>query len=297
MNKAIEGWHGSYTALVTPFKGGKLDEQALEKLLDHQLAGGADGIVPCASTGESPTVRPGEWAYIMKAAVSRCKGRARVLAYTGTNDTEETKLRTAEAEKLGVDGFLIVTPYYNKPTQEGLYWHFKAAAGATKLPVMLYNVPGRTGVSIDPKTVARLAEISNIVAIKEASGSLDQVTAIVKLCGEKLAVFSGDDSLTLPMLSVGAKGVVSVVANLTPHDTSEMVRLFLAGDVEGARRIHLRQFPLVKALFCETSPGPVKQALSLMGLCAPELRLPLAEVAEGTRKLVRDELAAYGLIK
>lgn len=292
----MTNWRGSYTALVTPFKGGKLDEKSLEKLLDHQLSGGAEGVIPCASTGESPTVTPEEWTYIMKAAVAKCKGKAKVLAYTGSNDTEDTKRRTAEAEKLGVDGFLIVTPYYNKPTQEGLYQHFRAVAGATSLPIMLYNVPGRTGVSIEPKTVARLAEIENISAIKEAAGSLDQVTAIVKLCGEKLIVFSGDDSLTLPMLAVGAKGVVSVVANLAPHDTAEMVRLFLAGDAEGARKIHLRQFPLVKALFCETSPGPAKYALSLMGLCSPELRLPLAPVSPATEKLVADELKAYGLL-
>jgi len=289
-------WQGSLTALVTPFKGGKLDEKALEKLLEHQLSSRADGIVPCATTGESPTVRPEEWAYIMKAVVSKCRGKALVLAYTGSNDTEETKRRTAEAEKLGVDGALIVTPYYNKPTQEGLYQHFKAVAGATELPIMLYNVPSRTGVSIEPRTVARLAELDNIVAIKEASGSLDQVSQIIKLCGDRLTVFSGDDSLTLPMLSVGAKGVVSVVANIAPHDTAEMVRLFLHGDVEGARRIHLKQFSLVKALFCETSPGPVKYALSLMGLCSPEMRLPLAPVSLSTEKLVAEELRAYGLI-
>lgn len=289
-------WKGSYTALVTPFKNGQLDEPALDRLLDHQLSGVAEGVIPCASTGESPTVRPEEWAYIMKAAVSRCRGKALVFAYTGTNDTEETIRRTGEAEKLGVDGALVVTPYYNKPTQEGLYRHFKAVAEATKLPIMLYNVPGRTGVSLDPKTVARLAEVENIVAIKEASGSLDQVSAIINLCGDRLTVFSGDDSLTLPMLAVGARGVVSVVSNLTPHDTSEMVRLFLAGDVEGARKIHLRQFPLVKALFCETSPGPVKYALSLMGLCSPELRLPLAPVSPATEKQVAEELRAYGLI-
>lgn len=289
-------WQGSFTALVTPFQDGRLDEKSLDKLLDHQLAGGAEGVIPCASTGESPTVRPEEWAYIMKAAVAKCQGKAKVFAYTGTNDTAETIRRTGEAEKLGVDGALVVTPYYNKPTQEGLYRHFKAVAEATQLPIMLYNVPGRTGVSLDPKTVARLAELENIVAVKEASGSLDQVSAIIKLCRERLIVFSGDDSLTLPMLAVGAKGVVSVVANLAPHDTSEMVRLFLAGDVEGARKIHLRQFPLVKALFCETSPGPVKYALSLMGLCSPELRLPLAEVAESTRELVRTEMRNYGLI-
>ncbi len=295
--KTAINWHGSFTALVTPFKNGKLDEQALDKLLDYQLSGGADGIVPCATTGESPTVRPEEWAYIMKAAIAKCKGKAKVLGYTGSNDTEETIRRTAEAEKLGVDGCLVVTPYYNKPTQEGLYQHFTTVAGATKLPIMLYNVPGRTGVSIDPKTVARLAEVDNIAAIKEASGSLDQVSAMIRLCGEKLIVFSGDDSLTVPMLAVGAKGVVSVAANIAPHDTSEMVRLFLAGDIEGARKIHLRQFPLVKALFCETSPGPVKHALSLMGLCSPELRLPLAPVSPATEKLVAEELKAYGLIK
>jgi 4-hydroxy-tetrahydrodipicolinate synthase len=292
----MNAWRGSFTALVTPFKSGKLDEQALDKLLDLQLSGGADGIVPCATTGESPTVRPEEWAYIMKAAVSKCRGKAKVLGYTGSNDTEDTKRRTCEAEKMGVDGALIVTPYYNKPTQEGLYQHFKAVAGATKLPIMLYNVPGRTGVSIEPKTVARLAEIENISAIKEASGSLDQVTAIIRLCGDKLTVFSGDDSLTLPMLAVGARGAVSVVANVAPHDTAEMVRLFLGGDAEGARKIHLRQFPLVKALFCETSPGPVKHALSLMGLCSPGMRLPLAPVSQATEKLVADELKSYGLI-
>ncbi len=289
-------WQGSFTALVTPFKSGKLDETALERLLDHQLNGGADGVVPCATTGESPTVTTEEWRTIMEAALKKCKGKAKVLAYTGTNDTADTKRRTAEAEKLGVDGALVVTPYYNKPTQDGLYQHFKAVASATELPIMLYNVPGRTGVSMDPKTVARLSEIDNIVAIKEASGSLDQVSAIINLCGDRLAVFSGDDSLTLPMLSVGAKGVVSVVANLAPHDTSEMVRLFLAGDAEGARKIHLKQFPLVKALFCETSPGPVKHALSLMGLCSPEMRLPLAPVSAATEKMVADELRAYGLI-
>jgi len=287
---------GTYTALVTPFKGGRLDEQALEKLLDHQLAGGADGIVPCATTGESPTVRPEEWTYIMKAAISKCRGKALVFAYTGSNDTEDTKRRTCEAEKLGVDGALIVTPYYNKPTQEGLYQHFKAVAAATKLPIMLYNVPGRTGVSLDPKTVARLAEIENISAIKEASGSLDQVTAIIRLCGDRLTVFSGDDSLTLPMLAVGARGVVSVAANIAPKDTAEMVRLFLSGDVEGARRIHHKLFPLIKALFVETSPGPAKYGLSLMGLCGPELRMPLVDVAESTKVLMREELKSYGLI-
>jgi 4-hydroxy-tetrahydrodipicolinate synthase len=290
-------WQGCFTALVTPFKDRKLDEKSLEKLLEHQLSGGADGIVPCATTGENPTVRPEEWAYIMKAAVAKCRGKALVFAYTGSNDTEETKRRTAEAEKLGVDGCLVVTPYYNKPTQEGLYHHFKAVAGATRLPIILYNVPGRTGVSLEPKTVARLAELDNIVAVKEASGSLDQVSQIIKLCGDKITVFSGDDSLTLPMVAVGARGVVSVVANLAPHDTAEMVRLFLHGDVEGARRIHLKQFPLVKALFCETSPGPVKYALSLMGLCSPEMRLPLAPVSQATEKLVAEELKAYGLIE
>jgi 4-hydroxy-tetrahydrodipicolinate synthase len=204
--------------------------------------------------------------------------------------------KTKEMEKIGVDGALVVTPYYNKPTQEGLYQHFKSVAGAAKLPLMIYNVPSRTGVCIEPATVARLSAIENIVAVKEASGNLDIASQIISLCGERIAVFSGDDSLTLPMLAVGAQGVVSVVANIAPKDTARMVKYFMSGKTEEARQIHLKQFPLVKALFTETSPGPVKTALNLMGLCHAEMRMPLVEVTEGTRKLLKTELKKYGLI-
>ncbi|MDI6740739.1 MAG: 4-hydroxy-tetrahydrodipicolinate synthase [Candidatus Edwardsbacteria bacterium] len=293
----MTAWHGSFTALVTPFHNGSLDEQALERLLDYQLAGHAAGIIPCATTGESPTVSPEEYRRILELTLKKAKGKAQVLAYTGTNDTVQTIARTQQAEKAGADGALVVTPYYNKPTQEGLYQHFKAVAKATKIRIMLYNVPGRTGVSIDPKTVARLAEIDNIVAIKEASGSLDQATAIIGLCGDGFAVFSGDDSLTLPMLAVGARGVVSVAANVAPKDTAQMVKCFLEGKIEEARKIHHKLFPLIKALFVETSPGPVKCGLNLMGMCHAELRMPLVDVSEGTKKLVKEELKRYGLLK
>lgn len=290
-------WQGSFTALVTPFHNGSLDEQALERLFDYQLAGRSAGIIPCATTGEGPTVSPEEFRRILELALAKAKGRAAVLAYTGTNDTVRTIAKTREAEAMGADGALVVTPYYNKPTQEGLYQHFKAVAKATRLPIMMYNVPSRTGVSLDPATVARLAEIDNIVAIKEASGSLDQASQIIGQCGERLAVFSGDDSLTLPMLAVGARGVVSVVANVLPKDTAQLVASFLEGKVDEARRIHLKQFALIKALFAETSPGPVKCALNLLGLCHADLRMPLVDVSEATRKLVKAELKRYGILK
>ncbi|MCU0607159.1 MAG: 4-hydroxy-tetrahydrodipicolinate synthase [Candidatus Edwardsbacteria bacterium] len=248
-------WQGSFTALVTPFHNGILDEQALERLLDYQLAGRSAGIIPCATTGEGPTISSEEFRRILELTLRKAKGKAAVLAYT------------------------------------------KAVAKATKLPIMLYNVPSRTGVSLDPATVARLAEIDNIVAIKEASGSLDQASQIIGQCGDRFAVFSGDDSLTLPMLAVGARGVVSVVANVLPKDTAKLVACFLEGKVDEARKIHLKQFALVKALFAETSPGPVKCALNLLGLCHADLRMPLVDVSDGTRKMVKEELKRYGILK
>jgi 4-hydroxy-tetrahydrodipicolinate synthase len=232
----------------------------------------------------------------VEITLKKAQGKMKVLAYTGTNDTLNSMAKTKEMEKVGVDGALVVTPYYNKPTQEGLYQHFKSVAGATKLPLMLYNVPSRTGVSLEPATIARLSDINNIVAVKEASGNLDIASQIMALCGERITVFSGDDALTIPMLAVGARGVGSVVANTAPQDTAKMVKYFLEGKTEEARRIHLKQFPLVKALFVETSPGPVKAALNLMGLCHAEMRMPLVEVSEATRKLVKAEMKKYGLI-
>ena len=289
-------WKGSFVALVTPFRNGTLDVPALERLLDFQAANGTAGVVFAATTGEGPTVWPDEYKKIVEITLKKAQGKMKVLAYTGTNDTLNSMAKTKEMEKVGVDGALVVTPYYNKPTQEGLYQHFKSVAGSTKLPLMLYNVPSRTGVSLEPATIARLSDINNILAVKEASGNLDIASQIMALCGERIAVFSGDDSLTLPMLAVGARGVVSVVANIAPKDTAKMVKYFLEGKVEEARRIHLKQFPLVKALFAETSPGPVKAALNLMGLCHAEMRMPLVEVSDATRKLVKAEMKKYGLI-
>lgn len=289
-------WKGSFVALVTPFRNGTLDVPALERLLDFHEANGTSGVVFAATTGEGPTVLPDEYKKIVEVTLKKAKGKMKVLAYTGTNDTLKSITKTQEMEKMGVDGALVVTPYYNKPTQEGLYQHFKAIASATKLPIMLYNVPGRTGVSMEPATVCRLAEIGNIVAIKEASANLDNVSQILSLCGDKMVVFSGDDSLTLPMLAIGAQGVVSVVANIAPKDTAKMVDKFVKGKIEEAQKIHIKQFPLVKALFVETSPGPVKAALNLMGLCHAEMRMPLVEVSESTKKLLKAEMKKYGLI-
>lgn len=289
-------WKGSFVANVTPFRNGTLDVPALERLLDFQAANGTAGVVFAATTGEGPTILPDEFKKIAEVTLKKAQGKMKVLAYTGTNDTLKSITKTQEMEKMGVDGALVVTPYYNKPSQEGLYQHFKAVAGATKLPIMLYNVPSRTGVSIDPTTVCRLAEIENIVAIKEASGNLDNATQILSLCGDKMIVFSGDDSLTLPMLAIGAQGVVSVVANIAPKDTAKMVDKFLKGKIDEAQKLHLKQFPLIKALFVETSPGPVKAALNLMGLCHADMRMPLVEVSEATRKLLKAEMKAYGLI-
>lgn len=289
-------WKGSFVALVTPFINGTLDVPALERLLDFHLANGTSGIVFAATTGEGPTVLPDEYKKIVEVTVKKCKGKLKILAYTGTNDTLKSITKTQEMEKMGVDGALVVTPYYNKPTQEGLYQHFKAVAVATKLPIMLYNVPGRTGVSMDPHTVCRLSQTENIVAIKEASANLDNVSQILSLCGDKMAVFSGDDSLTLPMLALGARGVVSVVANIAPKDTAKMVDKFMSGKIEEAQKIHLKQFPLIKALFAETSPGPVKAALNLMGMCHAEMRMPLVDVSDETKKLLKAEMKKYGLL-
>jgi 4-hydroxy-tetrahydrodipicolinate synthase len=286
---------GSFVALATPFRHGAVDEPALRKLVKMHLRSGTSGIVPCATTGEAPCLEPEEWARILSLVVEEATGKLKVIAYTGTNDTRKTAVRTEHAEALGADAALVVTPYYNKPTQEGLYEHFKAVAGASRLPVILYNVPSRTGVNLEPRTVARLAGIASIVGVKEASGNLDQVSQIVRLCGPGFSVLSGDDSLTLPMMAVGASGVISVVANILPGDTARLVAAFLAGDTARARKLHLKMFPLMKALFMETSPGPLKTAMEMLGLCFGELRLPLVRPGEAVRKAMAEALKGYGL--
>ncbi|MEW6685246.1 MAG: 4-hydroxy-tetrahydrodipicolinate synthase [Candidatus Edwardsbacteria bacterium] len=289
-------FHGSFVALITPFKNDRIDEETLRKLIDFHLINKTSGIISCATTGESPTIEPEEWKRILEIIVNKTKGKMKVIAYTGTNNTKKTVEKTKEAKSIGADACLIVTPYYNKPTQEGLYQHFKTIAKTVNIPILIYNVPSRTGVSIEPKTIARLAEMKNIVGIKEASGNLDQVTQIAQLCGEKFSVLSGDDSLTLPMLSVGAKGVISVVANIAPKETAEMIEFFENGNLEKAKEIHHRLFPLVKALFLETNPIPVKAACELMRLCSGELRLPLVKMSEKNLEILKTEMEKFGLI-
>jgi len=267
---------GTYTAIVTPFHGGQLDEAALERLVKFQIKGGVNGIVPVGTTGESPTVNCEEHIRIIELAVKFSAGKIKVLAGTGANATSEAISLTQTAEKVGADGSLQVAPYYNKPTQEGLYQHFKAIARSTKLPVVLYSIPGRCGVEIAVDTVKRLAnDCKNIVGIKEAGGSCDRVSQLRAALGPKFEILSGDDSLTVPFMSVGANGVISVASNVIPREVSQMVNAFARGDARKALALHARFYPLFKDLFIETNPTPVKAALAMMKLIEEEYRLPL----------------------
>ena len=287
---------GSFVALVTPFKDGRADIDAFRALVKMHLGSGTSGLVPCGSTGEAATLEPAEYKALVSAAVEEAKGRLPVVAGVGTNSTARTVEQACLAEKLGADALLVLVPYYNKPTQDGLHLHFKAVAEAVKVPIVVYNIPGRTAVNMLPATLARLArEYKNIRAVKEASGSLDQVSEIVGLLGPDFSVLSGDDSLTLPMLSVGARGVVSVVANVAPRETAEMCAAFLDGRTAQARELHLRLLPLVKALFLETNPIPVKAALAWLGRCSPEIRLPLTPLTAKNGALLRQALEDFGL--
>jgi 4-hydroxy-tetrahydrodipicolinate synthase len=287
---------GSYVALVTPFKNGRLDEAALARLIEFHLEGRTAGLVLCATTGESPTLTPGEWRSVIETAAGRAKGKLAIVAYTGSNDTAATVARTKEAHACGADAVLVVTPYYNKPPQEGLFRHFEVVAGESSLPIIIYNVPSRTGVNILPSTVVRLASLDRIAGIKEASGDLDQVSELSRLAGDRIAILSGDDSLTLPMLAVGAVGVISVVANIAPRDVAEMIDQHGRGEVARARQIHLALYPLVRALFVETNPIPVKRALSLIGLMGDEVRLPLVPLSKEGERTLRKALEEYGVL-
>jgi len=287
---------GCYTAIVTPFKNGKLDLEALKRVVRFQVEGGVSGLVPCGSTGEAATLSPEEYLQVIKTVVTAAKGRVPVIPGVGTNSTEKSVAMVKKVSALGVDGLLAIVPYYNKPTQEGMTLHFSAMAGATRLPVILYNIPGRTGVNMLPVTALGLRKkFSHIIGIKEASGSLDQVSEIINGADPDFAVLSGDDSLTLPMMSVGARGVISVASNVAPAEVARMCALFLDGDVPGAAAIHHRLFPLVKTLFTETNPIPVKYAASLLGLCRPEPRLPLTLLTEKNRGVLKQALAAAGV--
>ena len=287
-------FRGTFTALVTPFKKGEVDLAAFEKLIEAQIAGGVDGLVAVGTTGESPTLSHSEREHVIGATVKMAKGRCKVLAGTGSNSTQHAIDDTKAAEKLGVDGALIVAPYYNKPSQEGLFRHFQATAQATSLPIMLYNIPGRCAVDINADTVVRLAKACpNIVSIKEASGSVERVGELRIRLPESFTILSGDDSLTLPFMAAGAVGVVSVASNLLPSDVSSLVRAFAAGDVNAARKIHGRMFAIFKDLFIEPNPVPVKTALSWRDAMSAEVRLPLCEMSEANEARLRKTLEAF----
>lgn len=279
---------GSLVAIVTPFRNGKLDEKAFGDLIEWQIANGTNGIVPCGTTGESATLTHEEHHRVVRLSVEVVNRRVPVIAGTGSNSTQEAISLTRHAKEDGADGALLITPYYNKPTQEGLYRHYKAVAESADIPQVLYNIPGRTGVNMLPSTVARLSVLKNIVGIKEGSGSVQQASEIVQICGDRMTVLSGDDALTLPMMAVGGKGVITVSANVVPKEMAQLVAAFLGGRIEEARRMHFRLSPLFAALFYETNPIPVKEALGLMGKIDPELRLPLCAMgADPREKLVR----------
>lgn len=286
---------GTHTALVTPFRGGRFDVEAFRALIEAQVSGGVTGIVPVGTTGESPTLDHEEHAEVIRVAVEAAGSRCQVMAGTGSNATSEAIALTRDAERLGADSALLVAPYYNKPSQEGLYRHFRAVAESVKIPIVLYSIPGRCGVEIGVGTVARLAaDCANIRAIKEAGGSVERVSQLRTALPGDFEILSGDDSLTLPFLAVGAVGVVSVASNLFPAEISEMVRLWRAGDAEGARAIHARFYQLFKDLFIEPNPVPTKFALSLRGVMSDEVRLPLCGMSEENVGRVRATLEALG---
>lgn len=273
---------GSFVAQVTPFKNGRVDEQALAAMIEWQIESGTHGIVPCGTTGESATLSHEEHTQVVKLAVEVVNKRVPVIAGTGSNSTAEAIQLTREAQEVGADGALMISPYYNRPTQEGIYQHYKAVARAVPgFPIVFYNIPGRTGSNIEPATMARMAELDNIVGVKEATGSIDQVINIRLACGDKLAVLSGEDALTFSMMALGGKGVISTVANVAPKQMAAVVNAGLAKDWDTASALQLELVPLIRAVFLETNPIPAKTALALMGKCELELRLPLVPMAEG----------------
>jgi 4-hydroxy-tetrahydrodipicolinate synthase len=289
---------GTYTAIVTPFQKGKLDESALERLIRAQIKNGVDGVVPAGTTGESPTLSYEEHIELVRLTVQIAGGKTKVLAGTGGNSTDEAIYLTREAEKAGADGSLQVAPYYNKPTQEGLFQHFRAIARATRLPIILYSIPGRCGIEISVQTVQRLGEsCENIIGIKEAGGNPDRVGQLRLAMGRRFEILSGDDSLTIPFMSVGAQGVISVASNVIPRQVAQMVKAFASGDSAGAQKIHLKYFPLFKDLFIETNPIPVKAALAMLGMMEEEYRLPLVPMSEANRKLLAATLKNCGVLR
>jgi len=288
---------GSMVALVTPFKDGKVDWQSLENLIEFHIQNGTRGIVPCGTTGESATLSHEEHDAVVKTVVNTVNKRVPVIAGTGSNSTAEAVRLTRAAEKSGADGALMISPYYNRPTQEGIYQHYRTVASEVGIPIIVYNIPGRTGSKIEPETLARMAEIDNIAGVKEATGSVDQAIDVIRLCGDRLAVYSGEDSLIFSLMALGGKGVISTVANVAPKQTAELAEACLKGDWERGRSLQFKLIPLIRSLFIETNPIPVKTALSLMGKCSGELRLPLTPMAEGNFKKLNQAMADFGLLK
>ena len=280
-------FEGVFTALVTPFRDGEIDAPALHALVNHQVDAGIDGVVPCGSTGESATLSHAEHRRVVEIVVEAAGGRIPVVAGTGSNNTREAIELTHHAKAAGADGALLISPYYNKPTQEGIFAHFEAVARETGLPLIVYNIPGRTASNILPGTLARLADVDCIVGVKEACGDVDQIAHVVAECHDDFAVLSGDDALTLPLLSIGCTGVISASANVAPREMVELVGEAQAGRFDRALGVHQRLLPLFDALFCETNPIPVKAAVALQGRCSDEIRLPLTPISDGNRERLR----------
>lgn len=300
-------FRGSMVALVTPFsaKGGSasgrkklvIDEPALKKLIEFQIKNGTSALVPCGTTGESATLNFEEHDRVIKLNIELAQGRIPVMAGTGSNNTEEAVMLTQHAAKAGASASLQISPYYNRPTQKGLYLHFKAVADAVNIPIIVYNIASRTGVNIEPETMAKLAsDCKNIIGVKEASGNLDQMSRIKALCPESFLLISGDDSLTLPILSIGGAGVISVVANIAPKDVADLIKSYTSTNIEAAKKLHYKLLPLIKAMFLETNPIPVKAAMGLLKMIEPEIRLPLCPMSEDNLNKLKKALKDYGLL-
>jgi 4-hydroxy-tetrahydrodipicolinate synthase len=287
---------GSMVAIVTPFKGGAIDWESLEALIEFHIESGTHGIVPCGTTGESATLSHEEHDLVVARVIKAVKKRVPVIAGTGSNSTDEAVRLTRAAEKAGADGALLISPYYNRPMQEGIYQHYKKVASSVGIPLIIYNIPGRTASKIEPETLARLAEVKNIAGVKEATGSVDQAIDVVRLCGDRLALYSGEDSLTYSLMTLGGKGVISTVANIAPKEMAELTTACLQGNWKRGLELQLKLTPLIRAIFIETNPIPVKAALSLMGKCGPELRLPMTSMSEGALKRLKQAMSEFALI-
>jgi 4-hydroxy-tetrahydrodipicolinate synthase len=293
---SVPVFEGMYTALVTPFRDGGLDEPALRRLVERQIEAGVDGLVPCGSTGESATLSHPEHARVIEIVVEAAAGRVPVLAGAGSNSTREAVLMTFLAKEAGASGALHISPYYNKPTQEGVVAHFTEIARETDFPLVPYNIPGRTASNLLPETLARLAEIEQVVGVKEACGDIVQIAHVLAACPAGFAVLSGDDAMTLPLMAIGGRGVISTSSNVAPEAMVELVRGAQSGDWERARAVHYRLLPLFDALFCETNPIPVKAAVAMLGLCGDEIRLPLTPISPSGRDRVQAALKELGLL-